>query len=126
VASQFNSHLDKQLAGKRLSPAATAAVQRAKARPLSDEEAKSLRGPDRVVVKRALDSSSEESFHVGIAVGAALVFLGGVISLAGIENPRRKVRAEECPGGAICGASRDAAGRPRAAPAEPEPVPVRA
>jgi hypothetical protein len=122
VASQFNSNLDKQLSGKRLSPAATAAVHRARARPLSDDEAKSLRGPDQVVVKRALDSASQKSFHVGIGVAAALVFLGGVISLAGIENPRRQVRAEECPGGAICGASRDAADATRRAPAEPEPA----
>jgi hypothetical protein len=126
VASQFTSQLDKELAGKMLPPPASAAVHRAKARPLSDQEAKSLKGPERVVVKRALDSASEKSFHVGMAWGAALVVFGGVISLAGIENPRRRVRAEECPGGPICGASQDAAAAPRPVPPVREPEPARA
>jgi len=40
-------------------------------------------------------------------VSGGLVLAGGAISLAGIRNPRRRVAAEECPGGAICGASED-------------------
>ena len=56
---------------------------------------------------------------------AGLVLLGGFISLAGIQNPRRTVRAEECPGGAICGASRDHAHVRRPA-VEPEPEPAAA
>jgi hypothetical protein len=39
---------------------------------------------------------------------AVLVALGGVASAIGIENPRRQVRGEDCAGGAIIGASREA------------------
>jgi EmrB/QacA subfamily drug resistance transporter len=125
VAGQFTSKLDDQLAGKRLSPAAQSAVQRARARSLSTAEAQSLRDGERVVVGNALRSASESAFHVGLAGGAALVFFGGVVSLIGIANPRRRVRAEECPGGPICGASKDAARVPATEPAR-APAPVRA
>jgi EmrB/QacA subfamily drug resistance transporter len=121
VAGQFGSTLDSRTSQATLSPAAHAALQRARSRPLSNEAAKSLRGPDRAVVRSALDSSSEKAFHIGMGCGAGLVLLGGLISLVGIQNPRRKVRAEECPGGAICGASRDHAHVRRPA-AEPEPA----
>ncbi len=42
-------------------------------------------------------------------IGAALAVLGGIIALVGIENPRRKVLAADCPGGALAGASQDTA-----------------
>ena len=40
------------------------------------------------------------AFHVGIGVCAALIALGGVLGLAGIRNPRREVRCEDCAEGA--------------------------
>jgi hypothetical protein len=52
-------------------------------------------------------------------VGGGLVILGGVIALIGIANPRRRVAAEECPGGALVGASRHACGGGVDAPPEP-------
>jgi hypothetical protein len=45
-------------------------------------------------------------------MGALLVFAGGAISLVGIQNPRRAVRAATCPGGALVGASEDLARAP--------------
>jgi hypothetical protein len=50
------------------------------------------------------------SFQLGLGVAALLVALGGLTGLAGIRNPRRTVRAEECEGGQLAGAARDAAG----------------
>jgi EmrB/QacA subfamily drug resistance transporter len=45
--------------------------------------------------------ASVHAFHVGIAVCAVLVALGGVCGLVGIRNPRRTVRCEDCPQGAF-------------------------
>jgi hypothetical protein len=44
-----------------------------------------------------------------MAICAALVAAGGVAGLAGIVNPRRRVRAAECPGGQLCGMPEPAA-----------------
>ena len=64
-------------------------------------------------VEAVLRDASVTALHVGVGLAGALVVAGGLISLAGVRDPRRRVPAEECPGGAVCGASRDAA---RAAP----------
>jgi EmrB/QacA subfamily drug resistance transporter len=125
VATQFSSKLDAHLAGQPLSPAVRSAVHEARARPLSMTPAATLKDGERVVMRGALESASVSAFHLGIACAAGLVCFGGVVSLIGIENPRRRVRAEECPGGAICGASQDQAHVPlpvRRAPGEPEPA----
>jgi EmrB/QacA subfamily drug resistance transporter len=126
VSGQFNSKVDDQVAGKPLSPAARRALDDAHARPLSRTPARSLRDGDRVVVRRVLESASVSAFRVGIACGAGLVFFGGVVSLIGIQNPRRRVLAEECPGGAICGASEDHAHVPQQQLPTGEPEPARA
>ena len=123
VATSFRHSLDRKLPAGQLSPAARAAVSDARGTPLSNRAARSLRDGERVVVTRALDSASVSAFHLGLVCAGVLVAFGGVVSLAGIENPKRKVRAEECPGGPICGASQDVAHeRPQLPPAEVEPV----
>ena len=122
VATSFRHSLDHKLPAGQLAPAARAAVSDARGTPLSDRAARSLRDGERVVVKRALDSSSESAFHLGLVCAGVLVAFGGAVSLAGIENPKRKVRAEECPGGAICGASQDHARPQPQLPAEVEPA----
>jgi EmrB/QacA subfamily drug resistance transporter len=59
---------------------------------------------------------SVSGFRMGVAVGAVLLIAGGLLGGLLIENPRRVVRAEECPGGALVGATRDAAGCPEIEP----------
>jgi EmrB/QacA subfamily drug resistance transporter len=51
--------------------------------------------------------TATSAFDLAMWIVAALVALGGVVSAIGIENPRRRVRGEDCPGGAIIGASRE-------------------
>jgi hypothetical protein len=63
-----------------------------------------------------------DAFRAGILGAALLAILGGLVSAVGIENPRRRVEAQECPGGAIVGASRDLARVPGAR--QPAPVPA--
>ncbi len=67
-------------------------------------------------------SVSVAGFHRAIALAAALVGLGGILGAIGIRNPRRVVRAEDCPGGSVVGASRDAGAWPDTPEAEPAPV----
>ena len=57
----------------------------------------------------APNQASVDAFHVAIAVCAALVGGGGAVAAVGIENPRRKVKAAECPGGQLAGCPRPAA-----------------
>ena len=43
--------------------------------------------------------ASVGAFHLAMAISAGLVIFGGVLGLVGIQNPRREVSCEECPGG---------------------------
>ncbi len=64
------------------------------------------------------DASSVTAFHHAVVIVAALVGAGGLVGLFGIVNPRRRLRAEGCPGGQLVGAPEHAtspAGRPAAA-----------
>ena len=63
-------------------------------------------------VAQAVQSASVHAFHVGILISAVLVALGGLLGLAGIRNPRRAVRCEDCAGGQLAGQPLDA-GRER-------------
>src|SRR5213078_1400624 len=46
----------------------------------------------------APNEESVRAFHEAMAICAALVAVGGIAGLTGIVNPRRKVKASECPG----------------------------
>ena len=69
-------------------------------------------------VAEDVESASNHAFHVGIGISATLVALGGVLGLAGIRNPRRAVRCEDCAGGQFAGQPLDSA-RERGALTEP-------
>jgi EmrB/QacA subfamily drug resistance transporter len=115
VAAQFGSTLDDRLAGRRLDPAARAAVHRARSRPLTVVSARGLPPAERRVLRAASRDASVRAFRVGMAASALLALLAGVVSALGVENPRRRAAAE-CPGGALVGASREV-GRRSPAPA---------
>jgi EmrB/QacA subfamily drug resistance transporter len=107
VTSQFSSVVDSRLGHRPLSPVALAAVKEAKDRSLTTAPAQRVAPAERPVVKRALEDASESAFRVGLGIGAMLVLAGGVVSLVGIENPRRSVPCADCAGGALVGASED-------------------
>jgi predicted MFS family arabinose efflux permease len=106
VSAQFGSTLDSRLAGQPLSAGARRVLAQARTRPLTTDPARALRGSERAVVARAVQDASVDGFRVGMLAAALLVLLGGAVSAVGIRNPRRRVEAGECPGGAIVGASR--------------------
>ncbi len=49
------------------------------------------------------NADSVDAFHAAIFVCAALVATGGAVAAVGIQNPRRRVNAEECAGGQLVG-----------------------
>ena len=101
VASQFGSTLDDRLRGVALHGHEPAAVASARSRPLASTA--SGLGPR---VHAAVRDASVDGFRAGMLAGALLSILGGAISAVGIQNPRRRVEAGECPGGALVGVSR--------------------
>src|SRR4051812_22351783 len=76
-------------------------------------------------VRVAYDDASTHAFRVAMLVTAALVAVGGALSAVGIENPRRSVPCEGCPGGAAVGPGRDPAMAPAACWPSPPSSPPR-
>ncbi len=107
IAGQFSASLDHRLAGVRLDPTARAAVTQARRQTLARVEP-ARAGPR---VASAVQTASLDAFHLGMGISAALVAIGGLLGLAGIRNPRRAVRCEECAGGQLAGQPAEAAGR---------------
>jgi hypothetical protein len=60
-------------------------------------------------VAAATEAASVDAFHLGMAISAALVALGGAVGLAFVRNPRREVACAGCAGGQLAGAPADAA-----------------
>jgi EmrB/QacA subfamily drug resistance transporter len=120
VSARFSSTLDANLAHVRLDAPAVRAVADAKTRPLAVPAPSGVPAAERTRVAAAASDASVEAFHLGAGSAALLLLAGGAISAVGIRNPRRRVAAADCPGGAIVGASPDAGREP--APAEREPV----
>jgi predicted MFS family arabinose efflux permease len=110
VAVQFGAAIDRHLEGVALSQPARAAVAEAKRTALGRPPVAGLQPRQAAAVVRAADAASLQSFRVGVGIAGGLVLLGGLIGAVGIQNPRRAVRAEECAGGPLVGASLDAAG----------------
>ena len=120
VAGQFNASLDASPYVQNLSPAAQAAVDQVRNQTFAAVDP-AVAGP---AAAQAVRSASEHAFHVGLGIAVVLVALGGVLGLAGIRNPRRPVRCQDCPGGQLAGQPLDAArGRPPLAEL-PEAAPV--
>jgi EmrB/QacA subfamily drug resistance transporter len=123
VSGSFQTRLDRDLSTNTLSAPAKAAVASARSRPLVTSTTGVPSG-ERAVVHAALVDASVHSFRIGMGVGAALAILGGVVALVGIENPKRRVRCADCPGGALTGAGAAAAPE-RGTSAEPAPAGAR-
>jgi len=105
VSAQFSSALDQRLDTRRLSSPARTAVAQARRQTLARVDP-ARAGAD---ISRAVQSASVHAFHVGIGISSTLVALGGLLGIAGIRNPRRAVRCEDCAGGQFAGQPLDAA-----------------
>jgi EmrB/QacA subfamily drug resistance transporter len=110
VAAQFSASLDHKLAGRPLTPRGHVAVVQANQLTLGRPPVAGLPTREAAAITVASAQSSLQAFRDGIGIAGALVIIGGVIGAAGIRNPRRVVRASQCPGGQLAGAPLDAAG----------------
>ena len=119
VAAQFSSSLDDELEGHSLAAAEQSRVDDAKRTPIEGGS-----DADGRVLADARTDASVDAFRLGMLASGLLVMAGGVISAVGIQNPRREVKASECAGGAICGASEDLGRAPPPGRGEAEPVPA--
>jgi EmrB/QacA subfamily drug resistance transporter len=125
ISAQFATRLAEGVRDAGLGPRARVAVAAAKDRPLTATPPGSVDAADRDGLAGALRTASVDAFSLGMGIAAALVAAGGLVSAAGIRNPRRETAAAECPGGAICGVSEEVAHAPAGFTA-PEAEPARA
>jgi hypothetical protein len=110
VAAQFASSLDRSLAGQTLTRPGQAAVVEAKRLTLGRPSVAHVPPRQAAAITAGSNTASLDAFRLGIGVAGGLAILGGLIGAAGIENPRRVVRAQQCSGGQLAGAPLDAAG----------------
>ena len=100
--------MDSRLSGVALGGAARAAVREAKRLPLGRPDVHGMPSAQARAVTAAAEGASLHSFHVGLAIAAALVALGGIVGGVGIRNARgqeEEIHAESCAGGQLVGAS---------------------
>jgi EmrB/QacA subfamily drug resistance transporter len=109
VAASFGSTLEDDLGDTTSRPEVAAAVAEAKQQPLSEVTVEGVPADVARSVADAAADASVTAFHVGIAIATALVALGGILGLVGIQNPRRRVDAQDCPGGQLAGVPREGA-----------------
>src|SRR4051812_32006032 len=98
LAAQYKASLRSDLAGATAPPGFLAGAEK---------HALSGQAPGRPRLQAALDDASVDAFSLVALLTGGLVAVGGVLSAAGIENPRRSVPSADCPGGAVVGASED-------------------
>ncbi len=109
VASSAGASLRDELGARANTPVVRAAIEEAERQPLAQVDVADAPPAVRAEVARASRESSVDAFRLAIAIGTGLVALGGLLGLAGIVNPRREVKACDCPGGQIVGATAEAA-----------------
>jgi EmrB/QacA subfamily drug resistance transporter len=118
IAASFASSIDSRLSSTALGTAAREAVKQAQRLPLG---LPSVRSAQAHAVRVAAEGASLHSFHMGMAIAAALVAVGGVVGATGIRNPRKQeeeIHAQSCGGGQLVGASSElGGGGPAAEPA---------
>ncbi len=127
IASSFASSINSRLSGVRLGAAARAAVAEAKRLPLGLPNVHGMSSAQAHAVRAAAEGASLHSFHLGLAIAAALVAIGGLVGAAGVRNPRRleeEIPARSCPGGQLVGASSQIDWREKPADAHPTGSPA--
>ena len=115
VAASFASTFESRLNGTALGASARAAVRQAKRLPLGRPDIHGLPPLQGRAVASAAEQASLHSFHLGMAIAAALVAGGGVVGALGIRNPGHEPHAASCPAGQLVGASSELAPAPNGA-----------
>ena len=107
VSLAFASRVDARIRRSVIGPVGREAISRAKRAPLGSPSLIGVPPSERALLHATFQDASVHAFRVADTIAAILVASGGLIALAGIRNPRRRVAAELCPAGALCGASQE-------------------
>ena len=109
VAGHFSSRLERDLGSPAAATRSAAALSAAKTRPFVID-ASGFPARERPRASASMVGASVSAVRVGLGICGGLAILSGLLSLAGVRNPRTStVKASGCPGGALYGASPDAA-----------------
>jgi EmrB/QacA subfamily drug resistance transporter len=109
VTSAYGSSLREDLGPVASRPAVSAAINEAEKQPLAQVQVPNAPPRVRARIEQASSDASVDAFRLSVGIAAVLVALGGVLGLAGLVNPRREVKACDCPGGQLVGATAEAA-----------------
>jgi EmrB/QacA subfamily drug resistance transporter len=113
IAASFGTTLEARVAHVPLGPAGRTAIEQAKKLPLGIPNTSGLPPPASQALRTAAEQASVHSFHLGMAIAAILLAVGGIAGALGIRNPRGRIRAQECPSGQLVGVGREIPERAR-------------
>ena len=91
IAAQFSAQLNDRIDVAALSPAGQNVVRVTQERALARADVSGLPPQEAASITAATEAASVSAFHTGMAISAALVGLGGVLGLALVRTPRRRV-----------------------------------
>jgi EmrB/QacA subfamily drug resistance transporter len=125
ISGSFASTIDDRLSGQQLSAAGERSVEKAKQKPFASPNTGQLPPAEADQIEAAATEGSETGFHLGMALSAALMIVGGTIAGTGLRNPKRGEKAREAPLAAPagdCGHCPPSEREPAVAGREREPV----
>jgi EmrB/QacA subfamily drug resistance transporter len=103
ISSSFSASLQSHLAGTTLGPGARALIRTAERLPLGRPNVSGLQAGQAHTLRQAAELASLHSFHLGLAIAAALVAIGGIVGVTAIRNPSKDVSAAGCASGQLVG-----------------------
>jgi EmrB/QacA subfamily drug resistance transporter len=109
VAASFGGGVDDRLEGSTLGAAGARSAAELRDAPFSRPDVTGLPPADAEVLRASARDAGVSAFRLGMGVSGGLLIVGGLVGAAGIRNPRRVVRAQECAGGQWTGQPCDAA-----------------
>jgi EmrB/QacA subfamily drug resistance transporter len=113
IAASFSAQIEDEVETRpnALGPVAVGALEDTKDRPLALPAARRLPPAERGLARSIAAEASTDAFHLGVLIAGLLMIAGGLVSGAGIVNPKRRFEAVPA-GGTVaageCGHGADA------------------